>query len=74
MTVFYFYIFTAFPSGADTPPVGGGLGVRGRGEAPTPQRLALEAGGTQPALVDGMVRQAAADEALAGTWRLFRGG
>ena len=54
--------------------MGGGLGVRGRGEAPTPHGLALEAGATQPALVDGLVRQAADGEALAGTRRLFRGG
>ena len=36
--------------------------------------LALEAGATQPALVDGLVRQAADGEALAGTRRLLSGG
>ena len=49
------------------PPLGRGVGVRGRGFALTPHLLAPVAWATQPALVGGLVRQAAGGEAL-GHW------
>ena len=55
------------------PPLGGGLGVRGRGQAPTPHRPVHVAGATRPARAEGPERQVAGGGALRGTHRLQRG-
>ena len=55
------------------PPKGGGHGVRGRGEAPTPHRPIPVARAARPARAKGPGRQEAGGGALRGTHGLQRG-
>ena len=55
------------------PPLGGGRGVRGRGEAPTPHRPIPVARAARPARAKGPERQEAGGGALRGTHGLQRG-
>ena len=72
---FLFFTFLPHFLVVPTPPLGARGSRFGVGAKPQPpQRLAVEVGASRPALEDGMVRQAAAGEALVGTLRLFRGG